>query len=308
MHDIVPRVAHLVCCWSWRGCPGCVWLLFLVPVFGCAVKSESFCCSHRHTCNINACARASHVTRFSVHRPQASKMMRHTACWLLAALATLCSIIQPCSCLQLQPCPHSSDLWCLATFAGIPPSCQQTHNTLYCRAASVWLGANEQPHKPLVPVSQNDIVGMLLAAAALFFAAGGGLGGGGLLIPIYLTVMRTSCLIYAHIRRRLTCTTTEFPTRGAVAMSNVTIVGGALGNLLLNIGRRHPLRPGPLIDWVRVVMGLPCCPHIPLNHACRWSRLHCACIVPAMCTHTPSPLLAPPPTSNAQHNTQDNAT
>lgn len=103
-------------------------------------------------------------------------------------LAILCT---PTSSSHLSQCPHPSDLWCLATFAGIPRSCQSHGDTLYCRAAATWLGANEQPHKPLVPVLQQDIVGMLLAAAALFFAAGGGLGGGGLLIPIYLTVMRT---------------------------------------------------------------------------------------------------------------------
>jgi hypothetical protein len=36
---------------------------------------------------------------------------------------------------------------------------------------------------------------------------------------------------------------------GAVALSNITIFGGALANAAFNVGRQHPLRPGPLIDW-----------------------------------------------------------
>ena len=40
-----------------------------------------------------------------------------------------------------------------------------------------------------------------------------------------------------------------FPTRFAVALSNITIVGGTLANFAFNCGRAHPLRPGPLIDW-----------------------------------------------------------
>jgi hypothetical protein len=36
---------------------------------------------------------------------------------------------------------------------------------------------------------------------------------------------------------------------GAVALSNITIFGGALANAAFNVGARHPLKPGPLIDW-----------------------------------------------------------
>ena len=50
-----------------------------------------------------------------------------------------------------------------------------------------------------------------------------------------------------------------FSTGGAVALSNFTIVGGCLSNFAFNIGRRHPLRDGPLIDWdLALVSCVPC--------------------------------------------------
>lgn len=45
------------------------------------------------------------------------------------------------------------------------------------------------------------------------------------------------------------CVATGFPAKYAVALSNFTIVGGALANLVFNINRRHPYKPRPLIDW-----------------------------------------------------------
>ena len=45
------------------------------------------------------------------------------------------------------------------------------------------------------------------------------------------------------------CLRSDFPTTMAVGLSNVTILGGALANYWVNSRRRHPLRPGPLIDW-----------------------------------------------------------
>lgn len=46
--------------------------------------------------------------------------------------------------------------------------------------------------------------------------------------------------------------TAGFSTAGAVALSNITIVGGTLANLGFNLWRQHPINPSrPLIDWVR---------------------------------------------------------
>jgi hypothetical protein len=48
-----------------------------------------------------------------------------------------------------------------------------------------------------------------------------------------------------------------FRAVSAVALSNVTIVGGTLTNFLFNVGRRHPLRPGPLINWDLILVMEP---------------------------------------------------
>jgi hypothetical protein len=48
-----------------------------------------------------------------------------------------------------------------------------------------------------------------------------------------------------------------FRATTAVAMSNVTIVGGTLANFAFNVGRRHPQGPGPLIDWDLILVMEP---------------------------------------------------
>jgi hypothetical protein len=53
------------------------------------------------------------------------------------------------------------------------------------------------------------------------FCAGGGIGGGGVLVPLYIL-----CL--------------QFETAEAVALSNLTIAGGALANLMCNINKCVP--------------------------------------------------------------------
>ncbi|BDA43515.1 probable sulfite exporter TauE/SafE family protein 3 [Coccomyxa sp. Obi] len=88
----------------------------------------------------------------------------------------------------------------------------------------------DDPPKPFWPLNWGDIVGYTFAAVSLFIAAGGGIGGGGILVPLYILVM-------------------GFPTNTAVALSNITIVGGAISNFLFNVGRRHAFFDRPLIDW-----------------------------------------------------------
>lgn len=68
----------------------------------------------------------------------------------------------------------------------LPKACRTLCATLLW--ASQQLHVGDDQHKPLLPLSARDAVGLVLAAAALFLAAGGGLGGGGLLVPIYLAV------------------------------------------------------------------------------------------------------------------------
>jgi uncharacterized membrane protein YfcA len=46
----------------------------------------------------------------------------------------------------------------------------------------------------------------------------------------------------------------NFNTLAAVSLSNVTIFASAIANLVFNVPRRSPFRPGPLIDWDLVVL------------------------------------------------------
>jgi len=42
-----------------------------------------------------------------------------------------------------------------------------------------------------------------------------------------------------------------------VALSNLTIVGGALANFAFNVNRRHPSGDKPLIDWDLIMVMEP---------------------------------------------------
>tara|TARA_B110000305_G_scaffold220524_1_gene262447 strand:- start:59 stop:319 length:261 start_codon:yes stop_codon:yes gene_type:complete len=70
-------------------------------------------------------------------------------------------------------------------------------------------------HKELFPLSIDDYAMLLATSIGLAIAAGGGIGGGGILVPIYILVGK-------------------FPPSLAVPLSNVTILGGAVGNFYFN--------------------------------------------------------------------------
>ena len=48
----------------------------------------------------------------------------------------------------------------------------------------------------------------------------------------------------------------EFSPAHGVALSNVTIFGGSIANLLMNLPKRHPLTDRPLIDWDLLLAGV----------------------------------------------------
>ena len=48
-----------------------------------------------------------------------------------------------------------------------------------------------------------------------------------------------------------------FQPQNAVALSNLTIVGGALANFAFNVNRRHPSGEKPLIDWDLIMVMEP---------------------------------------------------
>ena len=94
--------------------------------------------------------------------------------------------------------------------------------------------------RPVFPMRPVDYVGFLATILGLIMAAGGGIGGGGFLVPIYILIM-------------------GFPVKHAVCLSNVTVLGGAIANLLLNFSKRHPssVINRPLIDWNLMAMMEP---------------------------------------------------
>jgi hypothetical protein len=88
----------------------------------------------------------------------------------------------------------------------------------------------EEEHKPLFPLDTSDQIGFVLAVMGLMIAAGGGIGGGGILVPIYILVM-------------------GFSPKHAIPLSNITVLGGAMANMILNVQKRHPMADRPLVDW-----------------------------------------------------------
>ena len=96
------------------------------------------------------------------------------------------------------------------------------------------------PHAlpPLLPLTPRTVATLVAAAAVAALAAGGGIGGGGVLVPLYLLLLRAG-------------------PRDAVALSNLTILGGALASFVRNAPRRHPTRDRPLVDWDIMLMMEP---------------------------------------------------
>eukprot|EP00804_Cyclotella_cryptica_P022996 CCRYP_015002-RA/>CCRYP_015002-RA protein AED:0.01 eAED:0.01 QI:351/1/1/1/1/1/2/625/428 len=93
-------------------------------------------------------------------------------------------------------------------------------------------------HSPLFPLQPSDILGFTLASFGLILASGGGIGGGGMLVPIYILVM-------------------GFLPKHAIPLSNVTVFGGAIANMVINVKKRHPGADRPLIDWDLVLVMQP---------------------------------------------------
>jgi len=86
-----------------------------------------------------------------------------------------------------------------------------------------------QHDQPLIFTS-TDIMTFSVASVLIMLAAGGGIGGGGVLVPTYIFVL-------------------GFEPSFAIPLSNATILGGSLANLICNVSKRHPYADRPLIDW-----------------------------------------------------------
>jgi Sulfite exporter TauE/SafE len=97
---------------------------------------------------------------------------------------------------------------------------------------------HHEKHKDLFPLSKWDWAGICAAAIGLMIAAGGGVGGGGILVPVYVLLLR-------------------FHPKLAIPLSNITIFGGALTNMALNVSKRHPAADRPLVDWDLILVMEP---------------------------------------------------
>jgi len=84
-------------------------------------------------------------------------------------------------------------------------------------------------HKPLLPLDARDWVSFTAAAIGLIIAAGGGIGGGGILVPLMMML-------------------SQWHPKHAIALSNITICGGAIANCLFNVQKVMP-DGRTYIDW-----------------------------------------------------------
>ena len=93
------------------------------------------------------------------------------------------------------------------------------------------------PHKSIFPLDWTDFLGFLLNLVTSVLASTGGVGGGGVFVLSY-------CLIIG------------FNLQQSAALSNITIFGGAVVNIVFNIMGSTP-EGNPLIDWLIILMMEP---------------------------------------------------
>lgn len=93
-------------------------------------------------------------------------------------------------------------------------------------------------HKDLFPMDAADFWGTVLIGVGSMIAASGGIGGGGMLVPLLMLIF-------------------EFSPKYAIPLSNFTIVGSSITNIVLNLVKRHPDADRPLVDWDLILVMEP---------------------------------------------------
>ena len=89
------------------------------------------------------------------------------------------------------------------------------------------------------PFNVYDVLCTVAILIGSMIAAGGGLGGGGVFVPIYILIL-------------------SFETKYAAALSQATIFGGSIVNLLMNWRQTHPKRKHrPLTDFATLLVFEP---------------------------------------------------
>ena len=97
---------------------------------------------------------------------------------------------------------------------------------------------NHHHHKPIFPLDTSDYIGTFLIIIGLMIAASGGIGGGGIIVPLLILVF-------------------GFSPKRAIPLSNFTILGSSLTNMIMNLSKRHPHTDRPLIDWNLIMVMEP---------------------------------------------------
>lgn len=90
----------------------------------------------------------------------------------------------------------------------------------------------------LLPIGERDMAGFMLASLGSTLGSLAGIGGGGLVVPCYVIVTRLNL-------------------KQAIPLGSVTVLGGSLAALILNLKRRHPLADRPIIDWDLILVMEP---------------------------------------------------
>jgi hypothetical protein len=90
----------------------------------------------------------------------------------------------------------------------------------------------------LLPLTRRDVIGFMLASLGATLGSLGGIGGGGLVVPIYIIA-------------------TGLTPKQAIPLGSVTVLGGSLAGIMLNLRRRHPLADRPIIDWDLILVMEP---------------------------------------------------
>lgn len=85
----------------------------------------------------------------------------------------------------------------------------------------------------------HDLAAGFAILVGAMIAAGGGLGGGGVFVPIYILIL-------------------GYPPKFAAALSQATIFGGSIVNLIMNLRKTHPTRTHrPLTDFSTLLIFEP---------------------------------------------------
>eukprot|EP00205_Picochlorum_sp_RCC944_P001869 CAMPEP_0182607324 /NCGR_PEP_ID=MMETSP1330-20130603/2031_1 /TAXON_ID=464278 /ORGANISM="Picochlorum sp., Strain RCC944" /LENGTH=524 /DNA_ID=CAMNT_0024825903 /DNA_START=122 /DNA_END=1696 /DNA_ORIENTATION=- len=114
----------------------------------------------------------------------------------------------------------------------------EDHGNVSLRQVKQSEDEEESIWEPL-PTNAKGIAGLVLAAFFIMVAAGSGLGGGGVLVPLYISFL-------------------DLNPMHAVALSNMTIFGSSLMNVIVNSRRKHPCANRKMINWEIVLLLEPC--------------------------------------------------